>query len=155
MLETLRRLFAWDAWANRATLASLSAAAPAPPTAALRRMAHIVGAEWLWMARLAGETKPMAVWPALTLSDCDREAARLDAAWTGRLGALSEEALARRVSYVNSKGESWENSEGDVLMHTVLHSAHHRGQIASDLRAGGFEPAYTDFIEAVRRGFVG
>ncbi len=111
MLETLRRLFAWDAWANRATLASLHAAA-APPGAALRRMAHIMGAEWLWISRLEGESKPMAVWPDLTLSDCDREAARLDAAWARRLGGLSEEALSRRVSYVNSKGEPWENSDG-------------------------------------------
>jgi uncharacterized damage-inducible protein DinB len=42
----------------------------------------------------------------------------------------------------------------DVLTHVVLHSAYHRGQIASLMRAGGAVPAYTDFIHAVRQGFV-
>lgn len=153
MLEQLRRLFAYDDWANRETLASLRAAGAAPPLA-LRRMAHIVGTEWLWLSRLEGEEKPMAVWPELTLRDCEREMGRLAAEWREHLAGLSEDGLSRRVSYVNSKGEPWESAAGDILMHTVMHSGYHRGQIASDLRAAGFEPAYTDFIEAVRRGFV-
>jgi uncharacterized damage-inducible protein DinB len=35
-----------------------------------------------------------------------------------------------------------------------MHSAYHRGQIAADMRAAGFAPPYTDFIHAVRQGFV-
>jgi uncharacterized damage-inducible protein DinB len=35
-----------------------------------------------------------------------------------------------------------------------MHSAYHRGQIASLMRAGGSAPAYTDFIHAVRRGLI-
>jgi uncharacterized damage-inducible protein DinB len=154
MLDRLRRLFAYDAWANRETLAALRAA-ETPPESALARMAHVMGAEWLWLSRLAGTEKPMAVWPPLSLEDCEREAASVAAAWTERLDRLSEASLARRVAYVNSQGESWESAEGDVLEHVILHSAYHRGQIASDLRAAGAEPPYTDFIHAVRRGFVG
>ena len=73
-------------------------------------------------------------------------------AWRKELDRTSESGLSRRVSYVNSKGENWENGAGDILLHAVMHSVYHRGQIASDLRDAGFEPAYTDFIEAVRRG---
>jgi uncharacterized damage-inducible protein DinB len=36
----------------------------------------------------------------------------------------------------------------------LFHSAYHRGQIASQMRAAGFTPAYTDFIHAVREGFI-
>jgi uncharacterized damage-inducible protein DinB len=43
----------------------------------------------------------------------------------------------------------------DVLTHVILHSAYHRGQIASAVRAGGETPAYTDLIHAVRQGLVG
>jgi uncharacterized damage-inducible protein DinB len=153
MLEQLNRFLAWGEWANRETLDALRAA-KTPPETALRRMAHVVGTEWLWLSRLEGKPKPMAVWPTLTLEECAKEAAAVAAAWRERAARVSEESLSRRVSYVNSKGEAWENTEGDVLMHSILHSAHHRGQIASDLRAAGFEPPYTDFIEAVRRGFV-
>jgi uncharacterized damage-inducible protein DinB len=56
---------------------------------------------------------------------------------------------------VNSKGEPWRSAVGDVLDHVLLHGAYHRGQIASDLRAAGCEPAYTDFIHAVRSGRLG
>jgi uncharacterized damage-inducible protein DinB len=39
-------------------------------------------------------------------------------------------------------------------MHVLLHSAHHRGQIAFELRASGQEPAYTDFIHAALEFFI-
>jgi uncharacterized damage-inducible protein DinB len=56
------------------------------------------------------------------------------------------------VSYVNSKGEPWTNRAEDILLHVVFHSAYHRGQIASDMRPAGLQPAYTDFIHAIRSG---
>jgi len=154
MIADLERLFAYDAWANRETLASL-VGARIPPARALARMAHILGAEWLWLSRLRGEDKAMAVWPELTLSACRREADRLESVWRAHLASLSDEALSRSVRYVNSKGEPWESAAGDILIHVTMHSAYHRGQIASDLREAGFEPAYTDFIHAVRQGLVG
>ena len=60
----------------------------------------------------------------------------------------------RTPQTVNSKGEPWTSSVEDILTHVVLHAAHHRGQVASGLRAAGHEPAYTDYIHAVRRGLV-
>ncbi len=153
MLERLRRLFAYDAWANRETLRSLAAAA-SPPDEAVARMAHVVAAEWLWRSRIAGQSPPVAVWPKLSPADCERELGRLEGEWRGLLDGLSEEGLARPVSYVNSKGEPWRSSVEDILMHTAMHSAYHRGQIASDLRGAGFEPAYTDYIHAVRQHLV-
>jgi uncharacterized damage-inducible protein DinB len=33
-----------------------------------------------------------------------------------------------------------------------MHSQYHRGQIALVLRESGAEPAYTDYIQAVRTG---
>ena len=74
--------------------------------------------------------------------------------WTEYLGELKARSLAARVEYVNSKGEPWTSAVGDVLTHVVTHSAYHRGQIATDMRASGLEPAYTDFIHSVRQGFV-
>ena len=58
------------------------------------------------------------------------------------------------VSYKNTKGESWTNSVEDILMHVVMHSAYHRGQIAADMRAAGHSPAYTDFIHGIRQRLV-
>ena len=41
-----------------------------------------------------------------------------------------------------------------ILRHIVNHATYHRGQIAADLRAAGLTPPYTDFIHAVRQGFL-
>ena len=58
------------------------------------------------------------------------------------------------IAYTNTKGERYSSRIVDVLTHVIMHSAYHRGQIASDIRADGGEPAYTDFIHAVRQRFI-
>jgi uncharacterized damage-inducible protein DinB len=83
--------------------------------------------------------------------------ARLEAVgreWTALLDGLDAEGAARAVSYVNSKGEPWTSTAGDILLHVALHSSYHRGQIAMALRDGGEEPPYTDYIHCVRQGLV-
>ena len=58
------------------------------------------------------------------------------------------------IDYRNTKGEQWTSSVDDVLMHVILHGSYHRGQIATVLRNGGEEPAYTDYIHCTRSGFI-
>lgn len=147
------RLFAWDDWANREALASLRAM-DAPPPKAHRTMAHIVGAEWLWFARIQGGVASVAVWPEIQLVELGTHLDGLSEAWAGLLDDLDDESIARTIAYRNTKGEDWTNTLGDILTHVVQHSAYHRGQIASEVRAAGGTPAYTDFIQAVRTGTV-
>jgi uncharacterized damage-inducible protein DinB len=152
-MTDFKRLLAYDAWANRETLSSLRAAG-APPPKALRVLSHLVGAGRLWLARLEGSReKAPAVWPELSLEEEAAALEELARRWTGFAG-LDDSSLARPVSYTNSKGEPWTSSVGDILMHVVLHGSYHRGQIASELRAASHTPAYTDYIEAVRRNRI-
>lgn len=117
-------------------------------------MAHIIGAECLWMARLRKEAATLPVWPDLDLDACAARLEELSLRWPEYLG-LKGEALTEKIPYTNSKNESWSNTVGDILTHVVIHSAYHRGQIASDLRAAGSTPAYTDYIHAVRQEHIG
>jgi uncharacterized damage-inducible protein DinB len=117
-------------------------------------MNHIVGAELLWLARMEGTTSSLPVWPDLSVEECDAQLAGLTRRLVGTLSSMSPEALSRPVSYTNSKGEPWSSTVEEILTHLVIHSAYHRGQIASDLRSAGQEPAYTDYIHAVRQGLV-
>lgn len=151
MIEHLQQLFAYDDWANRETAQSVLRAAAAPGKAQ-RILAHLVGTQWLWYARLRQETPRMAVWPELSPAECLAELPQLRAAWEGYFAALDPPALQRVVSYTNTKGERWSDSVHDILMHIVLHGGYHRGQVATLLRDSGHEPAYTDFIHAVRTG---
>ncbi|MFN2385942.1 MAG: DinB family protein [Thermoanaerobaculia bacterium] len=152
-LATLRRLFEYDAWANHETLASLRAV-PETASQPLRLFAHVVAVEQLWLSRLRRSGERVVVWPQIGLSECEARTRELPGAWKRYFDAVPAEGLAERIDYVNSKGESWQSRAGDILMHVVMHSVYHRGQVAAEVRKAGAEPASTDFIHAVRQGYV-
>jgi len=145
----LERLFAYDDWANGEVATHLRTIGT--PPAALRLLSHIIGAQWIWLARLNSEHPKMAVWPELTLDGVEKELDALRDAWHG----VSDRAIhGRSIEYHNTKGERHTSRVNDVLMHVIMHGAYHRGQIATLVRQGGATPAYTDFIHATREGFV-
>jgi uncharacterized damage-inducible protein DinB len=146
------RLLRYDAWANAETLGSLRQGGA--PAKAMRWMGHIVGASALWLARLRQEPPAMAVWPDLDLDGCAAGIDRLADRWPRYLEALAPADLEQGVGYRNSLGEYWTSTVGDILTHVAMHGAYHRAQIAAAVREGGREPAYTDFIHAVRQGLV-
>jgi uncharacterized damage-inducible protein DinB len=148
----LARLFAQDDWANRQVLATL--APPAVPARARAIFAHIVACEWLWLDRLHRRAARMAVWPELDPRACAAEVDALRDAWRAELAGRTAAGLDEAIDYVNSRGEPWSNRAEDVLLHVITHSAYHRGQIATLLGAAGLAPASTDFIHAIRQGFV-
>ena len=148
----LHQLFTYDDWANREALRSLEQA-PKISERAKKLMAHIVAAEWLWMDRMAGHPQRTAVWPELNFAECYKQLELLKEAWRQFFGSHAGK-LSAEFSYKNSKGENWNSRIQDALMHVVMHSAYHRGQIAAEIRAIGAEPAYTDYIHAVRQGFI-
>jgi len=152
--EHLQRQFAYDSWANREEVRVLSSL-PTPPAAALKLMNHIVAAQWLWLDRMQQNPPRTAVWPEMSLADCDRQLQELERQWQGYLKGLSEEALASACNYKNSKGETWTSTVLDVLTQLIVHAAHHRGQIALEIRHSGNVPAPTDYIHAVRQGLLG
>jgi uncharacterized damage-inducible protein DinB len=153
MLQEFQRLFAYDAWANQEVVTSLTALGSAP-SRPLQLLAHILSAERLWLERLQQKKQTYPVWPDFTLAQCQAELNDLPGLMTSYLTSLPPDHLAATIHYKNSKGESWSNSIHDILMHVVMHSAYHRGQIATAMRAAGHTPAYTDFIHGVRQGLV-
>lgn len=152
MSRQLGRLLRYDIWANGATLDSLRQGPP--PARSLKWMGHIVGAEYLWLARLRQAPPPLPVWPELRVEECAARLGELSGMWHEYLADAGSDRFTERVTYTNSKGEEWTSAVEDILTHVTLHSAYHRGQIASDVRAAGQIPAYTDFIHAVRQGFI-
>lgn len=153
LIEHFRRQFAYDAWANREVLSAIRAQA-GEDERALQLMSHIVAAERLWLERLEKQPQSVPVWPKGDLGWCEAQAVELKRLWTEYLQRVDGEDLAGEISYKNSKGEAWENTVEDILSHVILHSAYHRGQIASHMRSIGQAPAYTDFIHGVRQGWV-
>jgi uncharacterized damage-inducible protein DinB len=149
--DYLRRQFIYNGWANGDVLHAIRAAA-GENKRSLQLMSHILAAERVWLERLKQQPQSVPVWPEPDFAWCQAEAQSLEKLWLEYLATVAD--LSQTISYKNTKGEAWTSSIADVLTHVVMHSAYHRGQIASHMREKGQTPAYTDFIHAVRQKFV-
>ena len=151
------RMFAYDHWANCECLAAMRSAGSVSAET-VGRMAHILSAQKLWLERILKQPQSIPVWPSSTIEDCMVLTDEMSEAWRSYLARLANHfapgSLDDRVEYRNSRGETWSSRVEDILTHVLFHSAYHRGQIALLMRSSGIEPAYTDFIHAVRQGFV-
>ena len=149
--DYLRRQLSYDCWANMETLEAIRAAG-GENRRSLELMSHILAAERVWLERLSETPQTVPVWPEPHLEWCQSEASEMGRLWPEYLAGMAD--LSKEISYRNSQGDLWTSSVMDVLTHVAMHSAYHRGQIASHMRESGETPAYTDFIHAIRQGFV-
>jgi uncharacterized damage-inducible protein DinB len=145
----LAELFQYDAWANRRVLESLKQ--PQAPSKAVELFAHILAAQEIWLARLAGlDSSQVHVWPPLTVAECEEGQRRLERALADYVRGLSGEALEQPLDYRNTAGKEFRNTPRQILTHVAFHGQHHRGQIAACLREAGIAPAATDLIAHFR-----
>ncbi len=68
------------------------------------------------------------------------------ARWRAHLERTDAKELARRVEFTNSAGQACADRLDDIVRQLVHHGSHHRGQIATLLRAAGRTPETLDFI---------
>ena len=146
-LDMIARLFAHLDWADRRTLDALRAA---PDADAVRRFAHVLGAEEVWLARLEERASTQRVWPELDLDGCAALAEENRARWAAYLGTLTAESLSRDLDYRMTNGTPSRSRVADILLHVALHGQYHRGKVNLLLRHAGQPPAATDYIAFVR-----
>ena len=92
----------------------------------------------------------MAVWPDWPLERVHEMADLIHREVAALAEALDANGSAREVDYVNSAGQAFRSTVGDMLRHVAQHGAYHRGQIALLLRDDGLVPEPTDYIAFVR-----
>lgn len=152
----LRHLFAYGHWAS----ARLLAAGEALPEADWSRdlgssfpsvrdtLAHLIGAEWVWLRRWEGHSPDAppgwtrAASPA-TLRDALGEVAEDRERF---LAGLRDADLARTVRFRFLSGGEDSGALGDLMLHVANHSTHHRGQVVTLLRQLGAAPPSTDLF---------
>jgi len=132
-------------WADQRVLASLRSA-PQAPAKALEIYAHILGSTHAWISRMYGTPPRIAVWPNLTLDECERVAAENAAQLKKIVEAITGDALERGITYRNSAGDEFTSTLEEILTHVMMHCSYHRGQVAFLIRAAGNTPSPTDFI---------
>jgi uncharacterized damage-inducible protein DinB len=157
-----RELLAYTIWADRQILECL-AGVPAEDLhretgtsfgTILRTMAHILGAEQIWLGRFLGA--PLD--PAPTEGDY-ADLPSLAAAFTDFwpqlevfLASLTDAQVASDLTWTNSKGETHTRPTLRALVHFANHGTYHRGQVVSLLRQMGHQPPSTDLIYWKRAG---
>jgi len=149
MREYLSRLFRHMAWADEHALGALRKAGGASALAH-SELAHILGAEHVWLARLEGRPAAVAVWPELSIAECESLARETRAGFLAYVERIDDATLERTVHYRNSAGAEFDTKVSDILLHVALHGSYHRGKVAAAIRAAGAEPAPTDYIGFIR-----
>ena len=158
--EDIRTLYDYNAWANHRQLevaSKLTAEQFAKPLGSSfgsvrDTLAHIYGAEWLWLERFQGRS-PASLPDAAQFSD----AATLEARWNefeprllNFVGGLTQADLDRVMEYKTLKFGVYKNPLWQSMQHVVNHGTYHRGQVATMLRQHGSKPILTDLMHFYR-----
>jgi uncharacterized damage-inducible protein DinB len=160
MIQVIQELYAYNRWANERTF---DAAAQLPAEAlsrdlgnsfpsVLATLAHIVGAEWVWLTRWLGSS-PKG--PPTDVNVSTLEAVRghwqsVEKDQARFVAGLDETAVTRPLTYVTFAGETFTQPLDQMLRHVVNHGTYHRGQVTTMLRQLGGQPVSTDLIRFYR-----
>lgn len=158
--EEFRLLYDYNSWANHRMLDACEALTPEQFTREMGSsfssvrdtLAHIYGAEWLWLERWKSNTptKLPASADFPTLSSVRVRWVELDRDLNGFIASLSASDLPRAHAIRNTQGKEFVNSMQEMLQHLANHSTYHRGQVTTLLRQLGAKAPYTDLIAFYR-----
>jgi len=158
--EVMRQLFAYDAWANRRSLGACAGLMPeqfvqnlgSSFSSVRDTLAHIIGAQFVWLERFHGRVPPGLLPPAdfPDLASLTARSGELQQDLTDYVNGLSSEDLAGKFEYRDLKGNAHSNLRWQVLQHLANHGTYHRGQVATLLRQLGLKPVSTDLIAFYR-----
>jgi uncharacterized damage-inducible protein DinB len=160
----IQQLYDYNAWANRRSLAAAEKlngeefikSLGSSFTSVRDTLAHIYGAEWIWLERFQGRS-PAAL-PNVTEF---KNLASLRERWFEQeqrllafVGGLTQSDLDREIEYKTLKFGVYRNPLWQSMQHVVNHGTYHRGQVTTMLRQLGAEPILTDLMHFYRERAV-
>jgi uncharacterized damage-inducible protein DinB len=159
-MHELRRLFDYNRWANLRYLDAADDLSPEDGArdmgssfpSVIRTLAHMLGAEWVWLERWNGSS-PTSFPDAAALDSVAAMRARWDDLWRDQLvflDACEADDPRRSISYRNMIGTPDERQLDELMRHVINHATYHRGQLATLLRQLGRTPPSTDYVRYLR-----
>jgi uncharacterized damage-inducible protein DinB len=157
--DTLRLHLDYHAWASRHLIDATGQLTPEELSRdfktsdknVLETLAHVFGADRIWLARVNGES------PTTFLSPEDRQLGALTRQWPAIhqhwkewAAPLSDQNVQTKIAYRDIQGQPWEQPLWQIMLHVVNHGTHHRGQASGFLRAMGHNPPPLDLIRFYR-----
>lgn len=156
LVGTVRQLLLYTMWADRVCLNALASArsedlerdTSTSFRSVLGTLAHILGAQRLWLARFEGKTLDRV--PGL---EDFPDFAALSSAWAETsaelgffLASLTADQAAAELTWLSTEGIAHTRPLWQPVLHLVNHSTYHRGQVMAALRQLGYAPPSTDLI---------
>jgi uncharacterized damage-inducible protein DinB len=157
----IQLLYAYNTWANRKILSALAGVTPEQFTTPIGYswgslqaiLVHLLTAELVWRTRLQGgeartaflDAKDFAT-PAGLIERWSVEAGLLDEFLNG----LPEADLQKPIHYKNSRGQAFEQTCWQILVHVVNHGTQHRSEAAQILTSLDRSPGDLDLIVYLR-----
>jgi uncharacterized damage-inducible protein DinB len=151
-----RELILYMLWADRTVLGAVREVTADDLTrdagvsfgSMLGTMAHMLGAQRLWLSRFSGLPLERILGPA-DFSDLlswihgwEETASETEAFVAG----LTDEQLATPITWTNTSGVTFNRPLWQPVLHMVNHASYHRGQVVSMLRQMGYKAPATDLI---------
>jgi uncharacterized damage-inducible protein DinB len=147
MIDLIRELFQYQAWADSQLIAAIKAHGPAAEDEELRKtLHHIVVVQRVFIQTCAGETFDLEKekFVPSTMDEMERLFSATQERSGEFLAVLSPDALCVRLN--RPPFDQWHTTVQTGLIQAVFHSQHHRGQAAGRLRALGGTPPTVDYI---------
>jgi uncharacterized damage-inducible protein DinB len=150
IVEHLRLLMAYDAWATGRLLRAMEGVAEAErvrprgvATEGLQgTLAHVLGAQHAWMRRCGVRT------PDIDASAWDGIAsgfAETGAALQGWVAGMDDADAARVIDFTDRQGAPHSLPQHAIVAHVANHGTQHRAEIGFELGAIGASPGDLDF----------
>jgi len=159
-VQDFRILFEFNSWANERTIQALDTLQEEKLYVDLKNsfgsihgtLVHLCGAEDIWLQRLNGADPGVFMkkeqYP--TYASLKMKWNEMGTGWSKYLSQLTDEQLAKSLTFHNLKGEKVTQIVWQSLQHLVNHSTYHRGQITTMIRQSGGTPIGTDLIAFYR-----
>ncbi|MFO1003913.1 MAG: DinB family protein [Planctomycetaceae bacterium] len=145
MKKSFERMLRYVSWADQRSLIAIRDSLKAREQA-LPIMSHLLAAEHIWLSRLLSQPSLFAVWPNLSLEQCEQLAAENNSGFEAYVATTTEEQLMSIITFRTTAGQEYSMSALDILTQVVTHGSYHRGQIARILGQSGESSISTDFI---------
>jgi uncharacterized damage-inducible protein DinB len=162
--EEMRLLYEYNAWANRRSLSAAAALTPEQFTKPMcssfssvrDTLAHIFGAEWLWLERFQGRS-PSSLpdttqYPAV--ASLGERWGEFEPRLLNFARGLTQSDLDRVMEYKTLKFGVYSNPLWQSMQHLVNHGSYHRGQVTTLLRQHGAPAILTDLMHFYRERAV-
>jgi len=156
VVDEITELYEYNRWANRLILGATARLSPGQLArdlgsslpSVLDTLAHIMGAEWMWLSRWKGTspTRTPEEWDLSTHEALSTRWSAVEGELAPFASALTPDRLRASLDYLNTTGVAYSSPLWQLMRHLVNHGSYHRGQVVTMLRQLGVEAVSTDLV---------